>query len=406
MRITFSLFVALGFVSIGLISQGCAAPTPEETEARGETVSNVEAARPADICGVAASQARAKATFERTTSCALDAATAGVGDKLKLAGEVMGDIKTMGVAVRRIAATLKVTNLNTAKAVMCVRSLGGYGVDAATKEYFTALAVGLDAAEVDSLYDNAAGFVTVGVSDIFKAYGEVEKNPTAANITSFLTSLSGSFATVAGFVTSCATVFQPIASGVAIPTLGKYSARFASIGAIGSIINCSSTLIQNSVDVGTELFCLGEDYKRIAEQTAAIRRATDRLCSSFATYTANPATRPIVQSGQDKAMCAEIVRHWGYCVADAKRDGFFGEKALTCDECRTVCNGYVNSAGANAYLEPVLAGAYSKTGGAKRQDVQNLVMEAGTCVYGTPDDKQPCINTCLGRNANTECAAR
>lgn len=401
MRISSAWFI-LGIGAVVLGAQGCAAPPPE-VEAQGATTSNVEGGE--DTCGAAAGQARAKATFDRTTSCAIDAATAGVGEKLELAGKILGDTKTIATQVRALAGAIQVKDLNTARAVMCVRAIGGYAVDNATKEAMTAAAVGLDAAELDAIYETAASGVSAGVTDVFKAYGDVEKDGSVANIVAFITAMAGSLTNVAQFATSCGTILQPIASGISIPSLAKYSSALANIGTIGSIINCSSAVVQNAVDVGTELYCLGQDYQRIAEQTAAIRRATDELCSSFGDYTQNLAMLPIVESGQDKAVCADVVRHWGFCVADAKRAGFFGETALSCDECKLVCNGYVNGAGDHAYLEPVLAGAYSKTGGADRNAVQRMVSAAGTCVYGTPDYVQPCINTCLGRNANNDCRA-
>ncbi|MBX3230066.1 MAG: hypothetical protein KIT84_25470 [Labilithrix sp.] len=391
-------------MSVGLAAQGCAAPAIEEEEEQGEAASYVEDGDE-DVCGVQASQARAKATFDRTTSCAIDAATAGVGAKLKLAGKILGDTKTIAAQVTKLAGKIQVKDVNTARAVMCVRTVGGYAVGAATKDVFTAAAVGLTPAEIDVLYSNVTSQITLGLSSTFKAYYAFEENGSAENLVKFITALTGNFKNVASFVNSCSTVLGPLGA-TTIPSIAKYSSQLSTLGTIGSIASCTTTVIANAVDVGTELYCLGKDYERIAEQTAAIRRGTDKLCSAFGTYTQNPALRPIVQSGQDKAVCADIVRHWGFCVADAKRDGFFGQKALSCDECKSVCNGYVNGAGKNAYLEPVLAGAYSKTGGAKRQDVQNLVMEAGTCVYGTADDMQPCINTCLGRNANSECSAR
>jgi len=396
------LVLALGVTS----TVACAAPAIE-MEDEGATTSNIEETA-TDMCGVAAGEARAKATFERTTSCALDAATAGVGEKLKLAGKIMGDTKTIVTQVKRIAAGLKVTNLNTARGVMCARAIGGYAVDAATKDAFTAAAVGLTPAEIDTLYDTAAGGVTLGITDTFKAYNDVAEKGSVESIVAFITAMASQITTVGTFVTNCGTILQPLASGgLSIPSLGKYSSALGNLGTIGSIINCSRALINNTIDVGTELYCLGQDYERIAQQTAAIRRQTDALCSSFPTLTQNAAIRPIVQSGQDKEVCAEVVRKWGFCVADSKKAGtLWGTNPLTCDECRTVCNGYVNAAGANAYLEPVLADAYARTGGASRQAVQNLVMEAGSCVSGTADDQQPCINTCLGRNANTECPAR
>ena len=94
------------------------------------------------------------------------------------------------------------------------------------------------------------------------------------------------------------------------------------------------------------------------------------------------------------------MHHWGSCVYDAHRDGWLGSTQLSCDECRTVCGGYVNGAGPNAYLQPVLDGAYANSG-ADQEAARNLVMAANMCALQiTTDGIQPCINFCRGQVAD------
>jgi hypothetical protein len=88
-------------------------------------------------------------------------------------------------------------------------------------------------------------------------------------------------------------------------------------------------------------------------------------------------------------------------VYDAHRSGILGSTKLTCDECARVCTGYVNGAGPNAYLQPVIDGGLTSSG-ANGSDVRRLVQAAalgcGTDVQ--PDGLQPCINFCPGQVAD------
>lgn len=385
---------------------GCA--TPPALEQQGETSSHIDEgdATPADVCGVQASQARAKATFERTTSCAIDAATAGFGEKLELAGKVFGDVKRVAETVKRVAGAMKVTNLSTARAVMCARAVGGYAIDESTKTALTAASVGLTGAEIDTLWGQVASMFTAGTADTFAAFNAASSDPSVEKLVSFLTKMVQNVATVGNFVNTCGSVLAEFGT-VSLPSIARYSTALANIGTVAAIVNCSTALIANSVDVGTELYCLGQDYKRIREQQVSLQNANDDRCAAFADYVTNPALRPILESGgnssdERKDACYQVMHHWGSCVYDAHRSGTFGSTRLSCDECARVCTAYVNSAGPNAYLQPVIDDAMGRTGANDASAVRALVMSAGTCAAQImPNDGiKPCINFCRGQTAD------
>lgn len=390
------------------LAVGCTAPAGP-TESKGETSSHIEdteGTEARDTCGVAASQARAKATFDRTTSCAIDAATAGFGEKVELAGKVFGDVKRVAETVRRVAGALTVTNLSTARAIMCVRAVGGYAIDESTKTALTAASVGLTDAEIDTLWGQVASMFTAGTADTFASLNAAVEQPSAEKLLVFLTKIVQNVATVGNFVNTCGSVLAEFGT-VSLPSIARYSTALANIGTVAAIVNCSTTVIANAVDVGTELYCLGQDYKRIREQQVALQNANDDRCAAFAGYVTNPALRPILESGgnasdERKDACYQVIHHWGSCVYDAHRSGILGQKKLSCDECARVCTAYVNSAGDNAYLQPVIDGAMSRTGAGDPVAVRNLVMAAGTCAAQIlPNDGiQPCINFCRGQTAD------
>jgi hypothetical protein len=389
---------------------GCAAP-PSVVEEKGESSSHIEgadadAAPSADTCSAQASQARAKATFERTTSCAIDAATAGFGEKIELAGRIFGDVKQVTAIIKRVAGALQVTNLSSARAYMCVRAVGGYAIDESTKTALTAASVGLTDAEVNTLWDQISSMFTVGTSDTFAAFNAAADDPSAEKLISALTKMVQNVANVANFVNTCGSVLAEFGT-VSLPSIAKYSTALANIGTVASIVNCSMTLINNSIDVGTELYCLGQDYKRIREQQVALQNANDDRCAAFADYVTNPALRPMLDQGgntseERTSACYQVMHHWGSCVYNAHRDGILGSTALSCDECQRICTAYVNGAGPNAYLQPVIDGAMDRTGANDPVAVRGLVMAAGTCMaqVAPNDGIKPCVNFCRGQVAD------
>ena len=105
-------------------------------------------------------------------------------------------------------------------------------------------------------------------------------------------------------------------------------------------------------------------------------------CEDFQSFVQDPAMLPLVSAsgGTSEARqtaCYQVIHHWGSCLFEAKRSGLFGSTSLSCGECARVCTGYVNSAGDNAYLGPVLGGAYGTTG-ADDRSVRTLVHRAAT----------------------------
>lgn len=387
-----------GLAVIGLVGCSSAAATNAEQQSAAE--SHIDG----DTCSVAAGQARLKATFDRTSSCAISAVSAGFGEKFKLAGEALSDTKKIATVIRSFASAIKVTDVSTARAIMCVRAVGGYADDQTAKDVITAAAVGLSAKEVDDLVDAVADTSTIGVTGAFSSMNKAIANPTVDNIVDFLGKFAGNVADIARLVSQCEPVLEPFGE-VALPDVAAYGTQLAQVGVIASIAQCGVTVIENAVDVGTELACYAQDLDRLAQQSADLQAANDDRCAAFADYAQAPALLPVLQSTGDtsdarKASCYQVMHHWGSCVYDAHRDGTFGSTALTCDECKTVCYGFVNGAGANAYLEPVLDSAYGNTG-ADRQAAQNLVMAANMCATQIlADGVQPCVNFCRGQVAD------
>jgi hypothetical protein len=396
---------------------GCATPPSAETtetssshieggDSAAGTTTDPDAAPSPDVCGTQASQARAKATFDRTTSCALNAATAGFGEKVELAGRIFGDVKQVAAVIKRVAGALNVTNLSTARAVMCVRVVGGYAISKATRATLTAGWVGLTDGDIDTLFDQATSTFTLGASGTFAAFNAMSDAPSVENLVNFLAAMVGNVATVANFVNTCGSVLAEFGT-VSLPSIAKYSSALSTLGTVTAIAQCGAAVIENAVDVGTELYCLAQDYKHIAEQEATLQNMNDDRCEAFAEYVQNPALRPILESGGDTSedrtnACYQVMHHWGSCVYNAKRSGLFGDTALTCDECARVCTAYVNGAGDNAYLQPVIDGAMDHTNANDPVAVRSLVMAAGTCMaqVAPNDGIQPCINFCRGQVAD------
>ena len=388
-------------IGLGLVALvGCASAPVE----RSVAAASAEDAPASADCGGAAGQARLKATFDRTSTCALSAVTAGFGDEFKVAGQALSDTKRIASVIRGFAAAIQVTDVSTARAIMCVRAVGGYADDQSVKDILTAAAVGLDAKTIDDLVDAVSDTFSVGVAGTFSSMNKAVANPTVDNVVAFLTAFANNVADVATLVNACEPLLEPFGA-VSLPSVADYGAKLAQVGVIASIAQCGVTVIENAVDVGSELACYAQDLDNLAQQNADLQSSNDDRCAAFADYAQDPALLPILQSGGDgsdarKASCYQVMHHWGSCVYDAHRDGTFGSTALTCDECRTVCGGYVNGAGPNAYLQPVLDGAYANSG-ADTQTAQNLVMAASTCAAQVlPDGIQPCINFCRGQVAD------
>lgn len=398
---------ALGTVTVFVFAAGCSA-APDE--ASGSTTSPVTesdgpaspAAADGDGCDPASGQARLKATFDRTVDCATDAVSAGLADKVKLAGESVKDTKRIVDVIKGFAGKIGVTNVSSARAIMCVRAVSEYTTEETAKNAIKAAAVGLTDGEVDEIWASVRGSFTLGVSEVFDAMRKVEAEPTLENLVDFLTTFAGNISTVGELVTTCGSVLAEYGA-VSLPSIAGYAERFGQIGVAASIAKCGFAVVGNAVDVGKELSCYAQDLEQLKEQFATLQRLNDARCANFATFVSDPALLPLLRasgntSDERRSACYQVIHHWGSCVYDAHRSGTFGSTALSCDECARVCTGYVNGAGDNAYLQPVLDGAYAGTG-ADATDVQRLVFQASqTCGSDVqPDGLQPCINFCRGQ---------
>ena len=398
---------ALGFVTVFVLAAGCSA-APDE--ASGSTTSPVtESAAPAgpasaegDGCDPASGQARLKATFDRTVDCATDAVSAGLADKVKLAGESVKDTKRIVDVIKGFAGKIGVTNISSARAIMCVRTVSEHTTEETAKNAIKAAAVGLSDGEVDEIWSSVRGSLTLGVSEVFEAMRKVEADPSLENLVDFLTKFAGNISAVGELVTTCGSVLAEYGA-VSLPSIAGYAERFGQLGVVASIAKCGFAVVGNAIDVGKELSCYAKDLEHLKEQFATLQRLNDARCANFQTFVEDPALLPLLRasgntSDERRSACYQVIHHWGSCVYDAHRDGTFGSTALSCDECARVCTGYVNGAGANAYLQPVLDGAYAGTG-ADATDVQRLVFQAAqTCGSDVqPDGLQPCINFCRGQ---------
>ena len=396
-------FAVLGFVT--LFVAGCSAPPSELSGASSSSVTERAAsgaeAPEGDGCDPASGQARLTATFNRTADCAADAVSAGLADKVKLAGQSVKDTKRIVDVIKSFAGKIRVTNVSSARAIMCVRTVSDYTTSESAKAAIKAAAVGLSDQELDELWLQVAGSFSVGVSDVFVALRKVDGDPSLENLVDFLGKLAGSIGNVGQLVTTCGSVLAEYGA-VSLPSIAGYAERFGQIGVVASIAKCGFAVVGNAIDVGKELSCYAKDLERLKEQYATLQRMNDARCESFQSFVTDPALLPLLRasgtSDARRTACYQVIHHWGSCVYDAHRSGTFGSTKLSCDECARVCTGYVNKAGANAYLQPVLDGAYADSG-ADADAVRRLVFQASlTC--GTdvqPDGLQPCINFCRGQ---------
>ena len=349
----------------------------------------------------ASGQARLSATFNRTADCAADAVSAGLADKVKLAGQSVKDTKKIVDVIKGFAGKIGVTNVSSARAIMCVRTVSDYTTAESAKAAIKAAAVGLSDQEIDELWLQVAGSFSVGVSDVFVALRKVDGDPSLENLVDFLGKLAGSIGNVGQLVTTCGSVLAEYGA-VSLPSIAGYAERFGQDGVVASIAKCGFAVVGNAIDVGKELSCYAKDLERLKEQYATLQRMNDARCEGFQSFVTDPALLPLLQasgtSDARRTACYQVIHHWGSCVYDAHRSGTFGSTKLSCDECARVCTGYVNGAGANAYLQPVLDGAFAASG-ADADAVKRLVFQAAlTC--GTdvqPDGLQPCINFCRGQ---------
>jgi hypothetical protein len=394
----------LGFVTFFVLAAGCS-NAPDE--ASGSTTSPVtESAVPAaaasDGCDPASGQARLKATFDRTVDCATDAVSAGLADKVKLAGESVKDTKRIVDVIKGFAGKIGVTNISSARAIMCVRAVSDYTTEETAKNAIKAAAVGLSDAEVDDLWASVRGSFTLGVSEVFAKMRKVDADPTLENLVDFLTTFAGNISTMGELVTTCGSVLAEYGA-VSLPSIAAYAERFGQLGVVASIAKCGFAVVGNAIDVGKELSCYGQDLQHLKEQFATLQRLNDARCESFQTFVSDAALLPLLRasgntSDERRSACYQVIHHWGSCVYGAHRDGNLGSTPLSCDECARVCTGFVNGAGANAYLQPVLDGAYAASG-ADATDVRRLVFQAAqTCGSDVqPDGLKPCINFCRGQ---------
>lgn len=397
----------LSVVTVFVLAAGCST-APDESS--GSTTSPVTesaapgAAAPAagDGCDPASGQARLKATFDRTVDCATDAVSAGLADKVKLAGESVKDTKRIVDVIKGFAGKIGVTNISSARAIMCVRAVSDYTTEETAKNAIKAAAVGLSDAEVDDLWASVRGSFTLGVSEVFAKMRKVEADPTLENLVDFLTTFAGNISTMGELVTTCGSVLAEYGA-VSLPSIAGYAERFGQLGVVASIAKCGFAVVGNAIDVGKELACYAQDLEHLKEQFATLQRLNDARCQNFTSFVSDPALLPLLRasgntSDERRSACYQVIHHWGSCVYDAHRAGTFGSTALSCDECARVCTGYVNGAGANAYLQPVLDGAYAASG-AGATDVQRLVFQAAqTCGRDVqPDGLTPCINFCRGQ---------
>lgn len=392
----------LGVVGVvGVVTVGCSAPPSELSGASSSSISEKTAAAAGDACDPAAGAARLKATFDRTADCAADAVSAGLADKVKLAGQSVKDTKKIVDVIKSFAGKIGVTNLSSARAIMCVRTVTDYATGESAKAAFKAAAVGLSDQEIEELWVQVGGSFSVGVSDVFLSLAKADADPSLENLVDFLGKLASSFANVAQMVTTCGSVLAEYGT-VSLPSIAAYAERFGQIGVAASIAKCGFAVVGNAVDVATELSCYAKDLERLKQQFATLQSMNDARCESFQSIVADPAVLPLLRasgtSDARRSACYQVIHHWGSCVYDARRSGTFGSTKLSCDECARVCTGYVNGAGTNAYLQPVLDGAAARSG-ADADAVRRMVFQAAqTC--GTdvqPDGLQPCINFCRGQ---------
>ena len=176
--------------------------------------------------------------------------------------------------IRGFAAAIKVTDLSTARAIMCVRAVGGYAATQTVKDIITGAAVGLGAADIDDLVAAVESSVTAGVSMTFADLDAAITDPSVDNVVAFLKQFAGSFAQIAQFVNACEPLLEPFGE-VSLPSVAAYGTQLAQIGTIASIAQCGVTVIENAVDVGTELACFAEDLDRLAQQSADLQAAND-----------------------------------------------------------------------------------------------------------------------------------
>ena len=394
-----------------VVVTGCAI-APDEPSA--SSTSRVTEGQPApaadppaesDGCDPAAGKARLAATFERTVDCASDAVSAGLADKVKLAGKTVKDTKRIVDVIKSFAGRIGVTNISSARAIMCVRVVTDYTTEETAKNAIKAAAVGLTDGQIEEIWGSVRGSFSLGVSEVFVAMRKVDADPTLENLVDFLTSFAGSIGTIGEMVTTCGSVLAEYGA-VSLPSIAGYAERFAQLGVIASIAKCSFAAVGNAIDLGKELSCLAADLERIKQQYIVLQGMNTARCEDFQSFVRDPAMLPLVSASGNTSearqiACYQVVHHWGSCLFDAKRSGLFGSTSLSCAECARVCTGYVNSGGANAYLGPVLDGAYNTTG-ADNASVRRLVHQAGL-MCGTDvlvDGLQPCINFCRGQVSN------
>ncbi|MFO0676364.1 MAG: hypothetical protein U0169_07510 [Polyangiaceae bacterium] len=330
----------------------------------------------------------------------------GLASKVKLAGDAVKDTKKIVDALKAVASRVRVTNVSTARAILCVRAASDILTEQTAKAAIKTAAQGLTEGQIDELWGEVGSTFSFGVSNVFVNAQKLSEVPTFDSLAEFLASFAESAAHLGEFVTTCGSVLREFGV-VALPSIARYAERFGTLCVASGIVSCGASLIGNTRDVAKELSCLGKDLDRLREQFAKLQDMNDANCANLGRIAENPSLLPVLRNGgtaQSEALaevCSQTIRYWGSCVYDARRSGLFGSTRLSCSECERVCTSYVNAAGPNAYLGDVIDGALSRAGGSS-QKVRTLVFQASqSCGPNVgPDGLKPCVHFCRGQVAD------
>lgn len=353
-------------------------------------------------CDTNAMRQRSQATFERTTDCAADAVSAGIAGKFKLAGEALADTKRIVDTLKAVGTRigLNVTNLSSARAILCVRALGDYVTAETVKDIINTSSATISPDEKASieeqLTNGLASSFSVGVTEAFQKYGRAAEQPTVENITAFIVALSGSVGNIGQFVTACGSVALDFGA-VALPSVAKYSSAFGNVGTVGSIVKCSMAVIGNATDLATELGCLGRDMEILRQQYAALKAASQARCEGLREMIALPGFKGQLEGGDEESKgsaCFGLIHRWGACL--------YANGVNSCQDCVRLCTAYVNAAGPNRHLQPKIDAAARSAGVGDEAELKRLVFQASSsCLRPVmADNIRPCVNYCVGMDSN------
>jgi hypothetical protein len=323
--------------------------------------------------------------------------SAGVAEKVKLAGKTVAETKKLVDALRAIGPKVLVEDLSSARAILCVRSATEYVTEKTARTAIIGAADGLTQAEANRLADEVVGSFSFGSSEVFKAANELDEEPSAETLVAFVSALLSAVGDMGSFVTSCGPVLAPYGV-VSIPAFAGLAEKLGDVGTIGSILNCSYAAVANAVDVATELQCLADDMKTIEEQIAALGRANGKRCETLGSVVDNPALRPLLQASSNTSeeratACYAVLDQWGACLG-AER----AKRTLSCDECVRACTGIVNAAGPNAYLAPTVQEAAALSNADPTAILSLVSLASANCIGPEGDDaRKTCLSECRGQ---------